>query len=346
MDLSKLHHLLTIDSPSGMENTMIKYLKGFNTHNFQLIENLSSDHNLTFYLDNGSKKTMLIDAHVDEIGSRVKNITSDGFLLVKPFGSDPEHLYGRPAKIYSHKKDEILPGVFLIDPVHLKKVRNRSGDILNQELLYVDAGFTSKVDAEKYITIGDFVLPNYPIFKMGRKKHLLTSKALDNTIGTYILLEILLHFDQYPQESGYNLILNFSSGEEIGNAAFLGFDTIPKNKRIDKMIILDTIFAFDVPFINKEIYGDIKLGKGPVFERGGPNRGLYRELSSAADTINIPYQNYLTGAGGSNLTYFAKYNSMTQFIGVPARNLHSPVETVHLDDISNTYNLLKKFIQL
>ena len=123
-------------------------------------------------------------------------------------------------------------------------------------------------------------------------------------------------------------------------------DTLLAIKEIDKIIIIDTIFSLDVPFTNRNIHGNITLGKGPVLERGGANRGLYRELSKSADTFNIPYQNYLTGAGGSNLTYFAKYNSMTQFVGVPARNLHSPVETVHLDDINSTYNLLKNFIQL
>ena len=143
-----------------------------------------------------------------------------------------------------------------------------------------------------------------------------------------------------------NLIFNFSSGEEIGTTPYLNYTNNINIKQIDKIIILDTIFSLDVPFINKDIHGNITLGKGPVLERGGSNRGLYKELKNLAKKENINYQNYLTGAGGSNLTYFAKYNSMTQFIGIPARNLHSPVETVHLDDINSTYNLLKKFIQL
>jgi putative aminopeptidase FrvX len=346
MDLTKLHHLLTIDSPSGMEESMIEYLRTFKTSNFKIVNKLSSDYNLTYFLDNKSKKTLLIDAHVDEIGSRVKSITSNGFLLVKPFGCDSKNLFGRPAKIYSSKQNKILPGVFMIDPVHLRKSRKKLGDVINPELLYVDVGFKNKLEAEKYITVGDFILPEYPIFEMGINNQLLTSKALDNTIGTFILLELFLFFDKYSNKSKYNLIFNFSSGEEIGNASYLGFDKIGGISKIDKMIIIDTIFALDTPFINQEIHGNITLGKGPVLEIGGANRGLYKELSALAKREKIPYQNYLSGAGGSNLTYFAKYNSMTQFIGVPARNLHSPVETVHLDDITITYKLLKKFIQL
>lgn len=346
MNFSKLHNLLEIDSPSGMEETIIDYLKNFKVKKFQIVNELSSDYNLTYYLDNDSEETLLIDAHVDEIGSRIKIITSKGFLLVKPFGCDAQKLQGRPAKIFSDKHNKILPGVFLIDPVHLKKNRQIFGDSLNEELLYVDAGFKSKSEAEKYLSIGDFVVPQYPIFKMGLDSKLLTSKALDNTLGVFVLLELLLYFDENDNSSNYNLIFNFSSGEEIGNMPFLGFNNVNGIGKINKIIVLDTIFAFDVPFIKKELYGDIRLGKGPVFERGGPNRGLFRELSNTADKFNIKYQNYLTDSGGSNLTYFAKYNSMTQFIGIPARNLHSPVETVHLDDISSTYNLLKKFIQL
>jgi len=346
MDLNKLHHLLTIDSPSGMEESMIKYLEDFKTTNFKKIEELSSDYNLTYFLDNKSKETLLIDAHIDEIGTRIKSITSDGFLSVKPFGCDTKTLFGRPAKIYSVKMDSILPGVFLIDPAHLEDSRYNLNDSINEELLYVDVGFKNKKEAEKYITVGDFVLVDYPIFKMGSNNDLLTSKAIDNTIGTFILLELLLYFDKNPKKSKYNLIFNFSSGEEIANSSYLGFNTIKNINKIDKIIIIDTIFSLDTPFINQEIHGNITIGKGPVLERGGANRGLYKNLTKLANSEKISYQNYLTDAGGSNLTYFAKYNSMTQFVGVPARNLHSPVETVHLDDISSTYKLLKKFIQL
>jgi len=346
MKLDKLYELLAIDSPSGMEESMINYLKSFNIRNFKKIDKLSGEYNLTYFLDNKKKETLLIDAHVDEIGTRVKAITHDGFLLVSPFGCDAKTLFGRPAKIYSEKKKSVLHGVFLIDPSHLSRSRQILRDPINEKLLYVDAGFINKEEAVKYITVGDFILPNYSIFKMGHNKELLTSKAIDNTVGVFILLELLLYFDNNLSNINYNLIFNFSSGEEIANSVYLGFNSISNINRIDKIIIIDTIFSLDVPFTNRNIHGNITLGKGPVLERGGANRGLYRELSKSADTFNIPYQNYLTGAGGSNLTYFAKYNSMTQFVGVPARNLHSPVETVHLDDINSTYNLLKNFIQL
>ena len=133
---------------------------------------------------------------------------------------------------------------------------------------------------------------------------------------------------------------HFSSREEIGKSAYLNHDIF----QIDEIIVLDTTFATDVPFIKNNLYGDVRLSKGPVLERGGANSNLYKKIIKIAKQNKIPYQNYLSNAGGSNLDLFSKFSCSSQFVGVPTRNIHSGVETANLQDIKNTFNLIKNYL--
>jgi putative aminopeptidase FrvX len=336
MDINILNDLLNLDSPSDLETETIDYIKRIPIKNFTLFKKLSTNHNLVFYKNNNSKNNLLIDAHIDEICTRIHYITDDGFIIVKSIGTDEQNLYGRPVKILSSKTNKKIKGVYLIDPAHFKKTREKYKDPLNKNLLYIDIGLKSKKDVEKIINIGDHVLTDYNSFKIN--KETITGRGLDNKIGTAILINIFKYFDTH--KSKYNLILNFSSREEIGNTPYLNHNVF----QIDEVIVLDTIYATDVPFISKELYGDIELHNGPVLERGGSNKNLYNKLNKLCNKSKIPNQTYLSNAGGSNLDFFSKYSCLTQFIGVPTRNLHSPVETASIKDIKNTYKLIKAYI--
>tara|TARA_B100001093_G_C26646316_1_gene935460 strand:+ start:39 stop:1052 length:1014 start_codon:yes stop_codon:yes gene_type:complete len=337
MDLNILKDLLSLDSPVEHEIETINYIKKLNWSNFILFEKLSSNKNFVLYKNNKSKKNILIDAHIDEICSRIHLITEEGFLIVKSIGTDERNLFGKPVKVISSVTDKKYKGVYLIDPPHFKKFREKNKDPINKNILYLDLGFKDKKEAEKKVRIGDHVLIDYPHFQIN--KATITGRGLDNKIGTSILINLLNYFNKH--KSKFNLIFNFSSREEIGKTSYLNHNIF----QIDEIIVLDTTFATDVPFIKNELYGDISLSKGPVLERGGANTNIYKKIIKIAKQNKIPYQNYLAYAGGSNLDLFAKFSCSSQFVGVPTRNIHSGVETANLKDIKNTFNLVKKYLE-
>ena len=87
-----------------------------------------------------------------------------------------------------------------------------------------------------------------------------------------------------------------------------------------------------------------KLGDGPIISRGMDSTGLFKIFKEISKNNNIPSQISFPMGGGTNLRYFSRYNTLTQQIGIPIRNIHSPVETCNLNDLNNTIELIKLFI--
>lgn len=340
-DKKLLEGLINTYSPSGDEGTICNFIKdnyhdGNATNATVINKQINS---ITFYLDCGRKKTILLDAHIDEISSRIISITDKGFLIVKVMGTDPVNLNGRPVKVFSSVNNKILQGVYLIDPPHLKKQREKYKDNYNNSLLYVDIGVSTEADAAELVEIGDPIVSDYSFQYLN--ENIFTGRALDNKLGTFVLMKLLKYFDTCKDKSKYNIIFNFSGKEEVGLAQYLHFS----DKEIDSIIVIDTGIATDVPFISEEKYGKKELGKGPVICRGMDSSGLFKVFKTISRAKDIPIQINFPMGGGTNLHYFSRFNTLTQQIGIPIRNIHSPVETCDLNDLNYTFKIIKLFLE-
>jgi endoglucanase len=94
--------------------------------------------------------------------------------------------------------------------------------------------------------------------------------------------------------------------------------------------------------------GDIKLGSGPVIERGpNVNPRLFTRLVETANNQQIPYQiaahNRGTGTD-ANAIQLSRAGVVTGLVSIPNRYMHSAVETIALDDIDRSADLLAAFM--
>ena len=243
--IKTLKKIISLYSPTNNEELLCSYLSSLKLRNFEIINDYNNS--VTFFLDNNKNKTLLVDAHIDEICSKVISITKNGFLQVHVIGTYPKMIMGKPVKILSTKLDKIIEGVNLINVPHLMRQRKKFNNPYNYNILYVDIGASSYIEASNLVNIGDSIIFDYD-YKMLNKK-LFVGRGLDNKIGTTILVELLKHFDKNPQSSDYNLIFNFSGREETGDLTHMHF----LEHKIDYLIVLDTTIATDVPFINQEL---------------------------------------------------------------------------------------------
>lgn len=120
-----LHSLIDIQSPSNFETEMRNHIKSIIPTHKRL--SIISDRNtsLAFHLDTGSKKTILIDAHMDEISGQIISILDNGFMSIQMTGPLIEHMHGRPVTIFSSKLDKKIKGTILIQHAHTKDVREK-----------------------------------------------------------------------------------------------------------------------------------------------------------------------------------------------------------------------------
>ncbi|MGB9680550.1 MAG: M42 family peptidase, partial [Thermoanaerobacteraceae bacterium] len=99
------------------------------------------------------KPKIMLAAHMDEVGLMVKSINEDGTLSFFPVGGvDNRILVAKLVKV----GEKGINGVIGAKPIHLQK-RDEQEKPLDYDSLYIDIGAKNKEEAEKYVSLGDYI---------------------------------------------------------------------------------------------------------------------------------------------------------------------------------------------
>ena len=133
----------------------------------------------------GSSKKLMVAAHMDEVGLMITDIDDMGLLKFTTVGGiDKRILVSKPVLIGKNK----IPGVIGAKPIHLQK-REEWKNTLNIEQMYIDIGVDGKAEAEKLVSIGEYVAFDSQYIEFGN--NLVKSKALDNRVGCSLLIKLI-----------------------------------------------------------------------------------------------------------------------------------------------------------
>lgn len=278
-----------------------------------------------------SDYTLLLDAHIDEVGFVVTNVSADGFLTVSNCGGiDPRHLPAKPVTI--HAKEKIC-GVFVSTPPHLEKSDSVADNISK---IKIDTGIGNK--ACDIISVGDYVTYRQNSTVLNRST--VCGKSLDNRAGVVALL--LLADRLYKKHLPITVKFLFSDAEELG---LRGAKTATFKIAADEAVIVDVSFGDgpDIPATKCGILGaGGMIGISPVL-----NRDITDKLILLASDNDIPYQNEVMGektSTNADVISISGGGIPSGLISIPLRNMHSDVETVKLCDIVSVADLLEKYI--
>lgn len=275
-------------------------------------------------------KTVLLDAHIDEIGMMVTYV-KDGFARVAAAGGiDPRILPATRVKIHGRKT---VSGVFCSVPPHLKKGESEVSPIGEQ---YIDTLLQKK--AEELIPLGSRV--TFAQRAEDLSDGLLTGKSLDNRAGVAALIRCAELISDKPLNCRVAVL--FSDMEELGC----------RGARVDSFELEpDIAVAVDVSFGNApdiEAYKTGKLGAGPMI---GVSPILSSEVTEAlkrsAEENGIPYQTEVMGGATStnaDVISVSRGGVKTGLVSIPLRNMHTPVEIIDTADVEKTAELLAKYI--
>ena len=278
-----------------------------------------------------SDYTLLLDAHIDEIGFIVTHISEDGFLTVaKCGGIDLRHLPTKSVTI--HGKSNVT-GVFSSIPPHLAKNDELSDDIVDYK---IDTGLGSA--AREIISVGDFVTFNARALSLSGER--VTGKAFDDRAGVCVLLELARRLSGKKPPITVKFLL--SDAEELGlrGAGIAAYDIYP-----DEAIAIDVSFC-DGPDVSP--YESGKLGDGAMI---GISPCLCRSISdkllAAAKENDIKYQTEVMGGKTStnaDVISVIKGGVKTGLISIPLRNMHTDCEILDIKDIKSVCDILEKYI--
>ncbi len=278
-------------------------------------------------------KRILVAAHIDEISLMITHINDKGFARFHTLGGfDPKTLIAQ--RVIAHGREDI-PGVIATKPIHLSKVNNEPPRELKISDLSIDFGMSGEKLREK-IAIGDVVTRQGDLFRMG---DCVTGKSLDNRASVYALVELLRHF----RGCEYDVYALFCTQEEVG---LRGATVAAHRIDPDFAINIDTTLAYDLPEA-AEHERITELGKGTAIKAADGtvicDARMIAFLQQTADKYNIPWQTEVLVAGGTDTAALQRSGPLGAIAGcvsIPTRHIHTSVETVHIQDLQYSIDLL------
>lgn len=286
---------------------------------------------------------VMMAGHIDEIGLQTTYVNEEGFLFFDEIGGwDTQVLVGQRVKVLG--RDGPVPGVIGKKPIHLLKKEERE-KVTRTSDLWVDLGAESAEEvASLGIRIGDPLVLDAGMIRLAGDR--IASRAVDNRIGAYVVLEALRLLSEDPPGAAAFAVATVQ--EEIahsgGGARSSAFALEP-----DVALVVDVTFSTDVPDIEKKELGDHRIGGGPVLSRGSANHPVvFERLIEAAEAEKIPHTYQAapratrTDADGIHLV---RLGVPTGLVSVPNRYMHSPNEVVSLGDLERAAQLLAAFVR-
>jgi putative aminopeptidase FrvX len=334
--LDFLTTLLSTPGPSGFEARVAK-IYSIEASKFAEVE---KDHygNVYASINAGASLRIMLSGHLDEIGLIVTHIDEGGFIWLSGIGGwQASILLGQRLRLLA--KDGDLIGVIGTKPTHLIEAddRNKAPKL---EDLWLDVGLNAEETKAK-VRVGDVAVVEQPVVEFGNGR--IASKALDNRIGAFVVLEVL----RVLKEKGckHHVITVGSVQEEIGlyGAKIAAFKLEPH-----AAIAVDVTFETSQPGSNVKKTGESIFGSGANLTISPmTNPVMNNGIQDIAKKENLA----LTTAAASNWSgtdadeiILARAGIPTAVLSVPVRHMHSPSEMVDLADIQTLVDLMVAYI--
>jgi tetrahedral aminopeptidase len=333
--MKALMHLMDILSSSGHENAVRsylykevkKYVKDVKIDNFG---------NLIVH-KKGKGSSVMLAAHMDEIGLMVQSISEKGVIFIAMVGGiDPLACLNQQVRIPTKKG--MVRGV--VSTIAMSDGEESEEAPLPEELI-VDTGLSKKELKAKGITVGSFIEFEQKTITLGSKDYI-CGKAADDRVGCFVLLELIKKSKQFKGEIHFV----FTVQEEIG---LYGAKTSVYNIQPEWAVAIDVGSANDLEEHAHNITRT--LGKGPTLTIMDAelitNKCLNDEIVRIAKKKRLEVQPEVSQDGTTDAAniYFAKGGIPTTVLGVAVRNLHSGISIIHKKDVQDTITILTELLK-
>ncbi|MCL2343205.1 MAG: M42 family metallopeptidase [Firmicutes bacterium] len=281
------------------------------------------------------EKSLMLCAHMDEVGLIVTHITDEGLLKFDFVGSvDRRVVLGKRVFV---GKDRV-PGVIGVKPTHLLEKDEKSA-VPKLDALFIDIGAESREEALNFVGLGDVCVFDDNVMEFG--DGYLSAKAIDDRVGCAVSLELLE--EELPRDAWFA----FSVQEEVGTR---GAYTAAFALKPDIAVALEGTTAADLPSV-EEFKQVCNLGGGPVLpfmDRGSiANTALRNLLISVAEKNGIPWQTKRLIAGGTDAGAIQRTGEGARVAGLaaPVRGIHSPICVAKISDMEDMLRLSRLFLK-
>ena len=279
------------------------------------------------------KKTIMLSAHMDEVGIICKGHTDDGCVKFGFVGGvDPRVVIGR--RVLFGK----VRGVVGIKAVHLT-TRSERQTMPKTKDLYIDIGCTDKKSAQRKVPLGAYGVFDSQCVPFG--DGMLKAKAIDDRIGCAAMLTLL------KEGPAVDTWLAFTTQEEVGlrGARCAAYTIHP-----DLCLVLEGTTAADLAEVDahRQVCA---LRSGPVISFMDRStiydEGICAVLRQCAADAGIPWQTKHRIAGGTDAgrIHLTRGGIRTGVVAAPVRYIHSPSCVAAIEDLNGVLELSRRFLE-
>jgi putative aminopeptidase FrvX len=290
----------------------------------------------------GDRHSIMIEAHMDEIGLMVKYVDDKGFIrFIRIGGWFDQTLLNQ--RVILHTPDGPITGVIGCKPPHVMKEEDKK-KVIEARDMFIDIGCKSDKEA---LELG--IVPGLPITIdrnfAALKGDMVTGKAFDNRAGIVMMIEALRR-----TTSKSTIYAVGTVQEEVG---LKGAKTSAYGLNPDLAIASDVTIPGDHPGIEKKD-SPLEMGKGPVITiADASGRGIIVSpqvvnwLAETAKDFGIDIQLDAAEGGTTDGTaiHLTRSGIPTGVISVATRYIHSPVEVLSLSDIDKGAELMARAME-
>jgi len=293
----------------------------------------------------GNKPSVMLCAHMDEVGMSTSYITKeDGFLHFISIGDlfDQTLLNQR---VIVHGDKGPLIGVIGSKPPHLLEEEEKEEPIKIKDM-FIDIGACDEKDAKKLgVKIGTPISIDREFTPL--KNNLVTGKALDDRAGCAVMIEAMRRYKHCCTKPNATVYAVGSVQEEFGSR---GARTAAFRLKPNVAIVIETEYAGDYPGV-EEKEAHLKLGGGPsvtvVDDELITSPEVLQWIEGTADKFGIECQYYVgkngsTDAAAINVTGNGIPSGV---VSVVTRYLHTPVEVLDLNDLDKAAELIARMLE-
>ncbi|MFH0969898.1 MAG: M42 family metallopeptidase [Candidatus Diapherotrites archaeon] len=332
MDYKILHELMNLDGVSGNEELVREYI----IKRMKPLVDITKVDRMGDLIchKKGKKPSIMLAAHMDEIGLMIKRIDKSGRMYVSAVGGiNTVNVIGQTVEVIGTKEN--VKGI-----VSTKEINNdyEMSELPEMNSLFVDTGLSATEIKQKGIDVGAYLSLERVDHRIGNK-NFIAGKALDDRIGCFILLELAKRLKKCTNDIYYV----FTVQEEVGL-----YGAKVSTYQVEPAIAI----AVDVSNANDMNDEPTKIvEKGPVLTMKDDemigNACINNYIRKLGKQMKIPIQLEVSNFGTTDaLTIsLSKGGVPATSMGVCIRNIHTTHSIASRDDIRECTDILEQFIK-
>lgn len=290
-----------------------------------------------------SGPSIMLAAHMDEVGFMVKQITADGFVKFLPIGGWWGHVALAQRVVVRTSKGDFVGIVGSKPPHELQEDEKRK--VLDFKDMFIDVGAASGFTVKGRLGVkpGDPIVPFSPFTIMGNKR-LYMAKAWDDRMGCAVLIEV---FRRLKKARHPNVLYGVGTvQEEVG---LRGAQTSVAAVKPDVGLALDVSISHDTPGSVEAREEKMGAGAAILIYDGSmiPNVRLRDLVVDIAEKKRIPHHFAYVERGGTDCGKIHLHDrgvpSLT--LGIPTRYIHSHTAIIDRRDFEALVRLVTEVVK-